>query len=342
MKYSTIAAAIALCSATSAFAQSNVTIYGVADVFAQYGKGNRSQVSLESGGLSGSRLGFKGTEDLGDGLKAIFQLESGVAFDTGTNTQGGRFWGRQAYVGLSSGWGSLTAGRQYVPQFLTMDATDPFGTGAGSAANSGIVSFPAVRADNSVAYGFPKLGDFSGSLLAAAGETNTGSQRNGNLYSADLHYAPGKLDLGLGLARMNRATDAGVASTYVLLTVCYDFDFLKATLGAQTVKNVTGAANTSDDRREYYGGVQVPVGAGSFSAAVYTGKVRDVDGTRATQYSIGYDYFLSKRTDLYVVGTAIKNGSLTAFTTDAATGAGPTVSAGVDAKALQFGIRHRF
>ena len=150
MKFRSTALAALLACSGSAFAQSNVTLYGVADVYMQFAKGDQSSKSLESGGLSGSRLGFKGREDLGDGLKAFFQLETGMAMDTGKTTQGGVFFGRQALVGLSGGFGSFSAGRQYTPHFIALDADDPFETGAGSAVSSGIVTVLASRANNSL------------------------------------------------------------------------------------------------------------------------------------------------------------------------------------------------
>jgi predicted porin len=86
----------------------------------------------------------------------------------------------------------------------------------------------------------------------------------------------------------------------------------------------------------------VPIGPGTLTAGVGTGKTKNVDGSKATQLSLGYDYSLSKRTNLYVIGTAINNGSGTAYTADAATGSGPPVSAGNNVHALLIGVRHRF
>ena len=99
-------------------ASSSVTIYGIADL----GVERLTNVGASGGGLTRmpgltgslpSRLGFRGSEDLGDGLKAIFTLEMGIGLDTGTFNQGGRAFGRQAFVGLSGPWGSVTLGRNY-------------------------------------------------------------------------------------------------------------------------------------------------------------------------------------------------------------------------------------
>ncbi|HEX7647654.1 MAG TPA: porin, partial [Noviherbaspirillum sp.] len=117
--------------AGGAAAQTAVSVYGLMDlgVVAESGGPGGSLLKLTSGISAGSRIGFRGTEDLGDGLKAKFVIESGIAADTGGVTQGGLVYGRQAFVGLDGHFGSLTAGRQYAPHFLAIDDIDPFGTG---------------------------------------------------------------------------------------------------------------------------------------------------------------------------------------------------------------------
>jgi hypothetical protein len=113
---------LALAAAGTASAQSSVTLYGIADAYVQYLDGEDGLTRLQSGGINGSRLGVRGSEDLGGGLKAIFTLETGINIDDGTTGQGGVFWGRQAFVGLGSDFGTLTAGRQYGSvYYLTSD-----------------------------------------------------------------------------------------------------------------------------------------------------------------------------------------------------------------------------
>src|SRR6516225_900911 len=117
MKMKLFAAAVAALAAGGAYAQSSVTLYGVVDAGVEYS--NHAQTSssshdvvrLNSGGMSGSRWGLRGVEDLGGGLKGIFVLESGFNIDTGTSGQGGRLFGRQAFVGMQSQYGQLTLGR---------------------------------------------------------------------------------------------------------------------------------------------------------------------------------------------------------------------------------------
>jgi predicted porin len=242
-------------------------------------------------------------------------------------------------VGLSGNAGTLTLGRQYVPHYNLVDDFDPFGTGAGSAAESGVVSITS-RANNSVVYQSPKLGDFSGSAMVALSENTTGTKSNGNLYSASLTYAPGALSLGLSVSDIKRSTDALVDAKYLLLTAAYDFGSFKLTGGAQTVQNLSG--DDSADRREAFAGVLVPVGTDTLSAGFGVSKAKDVSGYGAQQWTLGYAHPLSKRTKVYAFATHINNGSLTAYTADAATGAGPVTTEGKNVSALLLGIRHAF
>ncbi|WP_194722578.1 porin, partial [Noviherbaspirillum malthae] len=135
MKKSLIALAVLGTVAGASFAQTNVTVYGVADAgLARIDNGRVNTTALQSGQQSGSRIGFRGTEDLGGGLSAIFTLENGFNIDDGTLGQGGRLFGRQAFVGLQGGFGAVKLGRQYNPIRTAVENIDPFGLGlAGNA-----------------------------------------------------------------------------------------------------------------------------------------------------------------------------------------------------------------
>ncbi|PKO55512.1 MAG: porin, partial [Betaproteobacteria bacterium HGW-Betaproteobacteria-21] len=134
MQKKLIALAVAGLMSAPVFAQSNVTIYGIVDMgYKNLGNnvnsavGNRS--AIDSGQYSGSRLGFRGTEDLGNGLKASFVLETGINVDNGGFNQGNTAFARQSFVALSGGFGTVALGRQYTPQHILMSAVDPFGNG---------------------------------------------------------------------------------------------------------------------------------------------------------------------------------------------------------------------
>jgi predicted porin len=330
---------LAVAAASPAFAQSNVTIYGLIDMYAQVGRGDSTVYAVESGGKSGSRLGFKGSEDLGDGLSAVFVLEMGIAADTGLLTQGGLAFGRQSYVGFVGPFGQGSVGRQYTPQYTAIDESDPFGTAGGSAQASGIVTVLATRADNSFFYRSPALGP--GVTVSVLG--GLGQQVEGNINSAYIKYSANNLDVGLGYAHHNPVPSSGGDSASALvLTGGYDFGSFKLQGGMQAVKNASRLPATDDDRTEFYAGVHVPFGSDKLTVGAGTGKVDGVGGTTATQLSVGYVHVFSKLTDVYGIYSYIKNGDATAHTPNGGSGAGPAVSAGNDAQALMLGLRVRF
>ncbi|MDR0996132.1 MAG: porin, partial [Zoogloeaceae bacterium] len=185
-----LAVAGALASAP-ALAQTNVTIYGSIDMgFSHRGDNVASGVSsknaIDSGISAGNRLGFKGTEDLGNGLKALFTLEAGFEADTGDSTQSKRLFGRQAFVGLTSDTlGTVIAGRIYTPHYSLLSKIDPFAAGTvgqyRNVMNAGLKVggenvFDPTRVDNTVAYVSPS---FSGFNVTAAYSTNAFKQEGG-------------------------------------------------------------------------------------------------------------------------------------------------------------------
>src|SRR6185295_14397284 len=169
MKAIFVPAVVATSLAGSAFAQSNVTVFGGLDLAVAHGSGSiANQTQLASGYLAASRLAFKGFEDLGGGLKAGFWIESGFNADTGTgmtsnaNNQstgiagnGGLTFNRRSHLSVGGNWGEIRAGRDFVPQYLNIDDFDPFGlsgSGASQIINSAITGPTLVRASNSVSY----------------------------------------------------------------------------------------------------------------------------------------------------------------------------------------------
>ncbi|MBN3728710.1 porin [Burkholderia sp. Ac-20379] len=196
----------------TAHAQSSVTLYGIVDAGISYlstASGNR--YSMLSGGLSGNRWGLKGSEDLGGGLKAIFQLESGFAIGTGKSLQGGREFGRQAFMGLSSAqWGTVVFGRMYDPvvdlvQPLTADGAGgsvPFAT-PGDVDNNDF----SARVSNAVKY---ISRDYSGlqyeALYALGGVA--GSTGQGYTFSGAVSYTQGPFKLAAGYFQAANANAA--------------------------------------------------------------------------------------------------------------------------------------
>ena len=157
--YVTAAATVVAVSALSgaAHAQSNVTLYGIVDAAVEhYTNANPAGDGLTrvpglAGGMFPSRLGLRGSENLGNGLSAIYALENGLQPDTGNMNQGGRLFGRQAWVGLAGSWGALTVGRTYSMIYISTFDVDPFGP---STYGTGSLDpfLPNARHDNSISY----------------------------------------------------------------------------------------------------------------------------------------------------------------------------------------------
>jgi predicted porin len=336
MKKSLLALAVLGAFAGAASAQTNVTIYGVADAgISRFDNGSTTTTRLDSGIQSGSRIGFKGTEDLGGGLSAIFTLENGFNIDDGTLGQGSRLFGRQAFVGLSSASvGALKFGRQYNPIRAAVEGVDPFGLGlAGNASN--VFNVYGDRADNTINFTTANLSGFTGQLAYSLGEV-AGSNSIGRHVGLSLGYAAGPLSVILAHHDQNLAT-AGVAtgdSKTTLLAGTYDFGVAKLHAAYARNKGDTAAGVTSIDRDDAMLGVSAPIGAGRILAS-WIRRSDDISANRdADQIALGYTYDLSKRTNLYTSYARTKN--------ESAASLGGASAAGRDPSIFNVGVRHRF
>lgn len=332
MEYRVIAGACALAlSASCAQAQSFVKVYGVADAGIVLDRGGAagSSQNIGSGVASGSRLGFKGKEDLGGGMSAVFVVENGYNIDTGKAAQGGLLFGRQAYVGLSGAAGTISLGRQYAPYYKVMrDIADPFCTGlAGNAQNI----LPGLgRVDNSVEYQSPKWHGLSADVLYGAGEAAGDAARN-RTFDASATYEAGPLTLALTHHRHNDAT--GTAhDRNTMLVGRYRFGTVTAHAAFARNRNVLGHAS-----RDALLGVAVQAGAaGRVLASVIVHRDDGGSEAHARQAAIGYEYSLSKRTDLYTAYGHIVNRDGAAYTV------GDATNAGTGTTGINLGVRHVF
>ncbi|MDR6584927.1 porin [Herbaspirillum sp. BH-1] len=341
--------------ALPASAQSSVTIYGLIDTgYVIETGGAAGKVNKLTSGISGgSRIGFKGTEDLGGGMSAVFLLESGFQNDTGALGQGGLLFGRQSYVGLNGGMGSVLVGRQYTPQYMTLAMVDPFGTGyAGDAANlMPNTGNSSSRMDNTVKYISPKVAGFTGELAYGFGET-AGSTKAASQIGAAVQYSNGPLNVRLGFHGRNNDTTTAETSSgrSTLLGAVYDFGVLKLHGAYGINKGVnssplrsavnsygTGPVFASTDSADMLIGVTVPFGVQHTVLASYIHKndktARNQD---ANQVALGYRYSMSKRTDLYAMYAHISNKNGAPYTV------GSSIETGSGNSAWNFGIRHTF
>lgn len=225
MKKSCVAIALTYLGILPVYAQSSISLYGIVDASVQYvnniavaqdtgsaGKPvsyvNRSRTGFYSGGVWPDRWGIKGSEDIGDGLKAIFQLENGFSIGTGAFSSAGTEFNRQAYVGLSSArYGTFTMGRQYeaISDLLYVygpaNYTGSSGTYAGDVSNFDL----NIRVDNSIKYKTPTYLGFTGEVLYGLGNT-AGSLNSGSTLSTGVLYDSGSIAAGVAYLRMDNNT----------------------------------------------------------------------------------------------------------------------------------------
>jgi predicted porin len=306
----TLVAIAALAVVGAASAQSSVTLYGRID--ASIGSqrttnnGNVAGATVDAGtqilagAHTGNRWGMKGSEDLGGGLKAIFQLENGFSVDTGAAAQGGLLFGRQAYVGLTGGFGSLTVGRQYDLLDVAYGAYDAMGysgySSMGYAFNKGTGGDIIGRQNNAVIYSSPSMGGFTGSLAWAPGENKTAAVSAGNMYGLMAQYANGPIGVGAAW-QSNKAAGNVSAVTNYLIGGSYDLGAAK--LYGQYEGTNNKPANSKDNGWSL--GAVIPLGAPSLmvSYARENAKVAGNKVSDSTAFSLMVQYPLSKRTYVY-------------------------------------------
>lgn len=347
MKKSLLALAALCAFAGAASAQSSVTLFGVVDVNARQVKnGDTKQTQMGTDGLSSSRLGFRGVEDLGGGLKAGFWLESAVSADAGT-ANATRFWHRRATVSLMGSFGEVRLGRQLDPSYTAWGSYDTFNTN-GLGDLGALVTAPGtssatydtkVRIDNGVNYILPSnLGGFYGEVAVAPGEGTAGKKYIGTR----LGYAAGPVDVSLGYGQTDASLTTDDKQKVLSLGASYDLKVVK--LFGVVVQNKF----LSQKQRVSHVGVIVPVSAAgkfrvSFANSNLSGSTTagaSVDANDANQFALGYIHSLSKRTELYTTYAQIKNKG--ASTLAVGSISGYTVKAGDKSRGLEFGVKHSF
>lgn len=378
MKHPQLAALSVLALAASGACAQTVTLYGYLDTgierltnVAAAGGASLTRLPSQTGGMGPSRWGLTGSEDLGGGLKAIFTLESGFAPDKGSNntSQGGRLFGRQAFVGLTGSFGTVALGRQHTAMLWTNIDADPMGPAVyGIATLDG--AFAGPRSDNNISYR-GSWGGFTGFASYSLGRDNTNASTCAGELAGD-YKACKELSL---LAKYNAAGQWGAA---------LGFDEMRGGPGGSfglTNSNLT-------DRRTIGNGFvklgPVKLGAGLIKrnnealAAATTGKTarsdlafieadwaltqeinltplfarlkykNSADGSKATLFAMRASYALSKRTTVYAIAGRVSNKGAadlalstgTIATLDHAGSVGP--GAGGSQNGMMIGLRHSF
>jgi predicted porin len=332
---------IAAASVEVAHAQSSVTLYGLIATGIQYANNSAGgkQYQLSSGGPQADRVGFRGVEDLGGGLSTVFVLENGFSGTTGALGQGGDFFGRQAYVGVSSSkYGTLTLGRQYDESFWYIaNYSGAVAFGAAFSVHPGDMdNLISNHLNNSIAFKSVNYGGFSFGGIYSLGGIPGQFSRN-QIYSVGGRYDGGALSLGVSYvnarnpnysywgnnplssttgSNMSSLVYAGYASaktqqnfaagasykigslTLAALYTNVQFNKIGTEPGLPAV-GAPGSAkfNNVDVSASYFVAPDLQVGVGYTLTKGY-----DVNHATYQQANAGVDYFLSKRTDLYLIG----------------------------------------
>ena len=353
-----VALALSAVAAGMASAQTaNVTLYGIVDTYlaserigsgvipaagttpARSVAGVRTTL-MNGGGLSGSRWGLRGSESLGGGMNAIFVLENGFASDSGQLNQGGRLFGRQAYVGLNGGFGSVTLGRQYSPSFYVMcNSDDTFGgclTGFSAVANMGGFFANTLRQDNAVKYSTPSFGGVTASVAWALGEV-TGSSSAARTLGGNVEYKNGPIYVGVGFSDLKNGSATvpvtGSQKQYIV-GATYNFGVAYAGVTYMQNKEVNGVKT-----KPLIGSVTVPFGPARVGLQLAQAK-RD-GGAKQTSIGLLGEYDLSKRTELYGAYVQCKNKGL-ACSADGNVGASTATITNQTASVFALGVKHKF
>jgi predicted porin len=352
MKKSLIAMAVLGAAAGAAQAQSSVTLYGVVDLWAgrestTNAAGVKSNnTKLESGGLSGSRWGMKGSEDLGGGLKAVFTLENGFNADTGTAASSGNSFGRQAYLGLAGGFGTVTFGNVYSAMDDIAGASNSGFDSALSASNGvlavnggGLVAPGATTVSgndltvgyngnpkNAFKYVSPSFGGFSGGFSYSLDEAN-GIKADQTDFSVSYAAGPIAVNFAYEVQGDLGAKFIGGSSEDLKITALngsYDLGVAKLMASYGQVKMEDAKAT------DFQFGADIPLSSAlTLSAGYAQSKDNDALGNqKRTGFGVAATYSLSKRTTAY-----------TGFRTNKAKTGGTTDSKG---NLIAVGLKHTF
>jgi predicted porin len=359
MKRNVLALTVLVAATAGANAQSSVTLFGIVDTTLAFGKGsvaNRTQ--LAHSGNAATRIGFRGTEDLGGGMSASFWLEAGINTDNGSGaatnvnnqTTGGAMpalgggqgltFNRRSTVSLSSRLGELRLGRDYTSTFWNLVVFDPFGyNGVGNTvlAATGLgTATVQVRASNSIGYFLPgNMGGFYGQAQYFLGENlknGAPTEKDGTGANFRIGWAGGPVNVAVAHGRTDFA--AGDLST---TNVGGQYDFGIARVMGTYLREHVDAPARVNGRGGLIGAV-VPVGgSGEVRVSYSTYRVQAATSPRSSKVAIGYVHNLSKRSALYTTYARAKNSGGATLALNGSTTAANGSSSGVD-----FGFRHAF
>ena len=343
MKHTLIALAALSFAAAASAQSSSVTLFGVVDAsVARISSSGNSVTGMANGGNSSSRLGFRGEEDLGGGLKAGFWLEGSVGVDDGTAS--GFKFDRRSTVSLLGNFGEVRLGRDKTPAYQNLETFHAFGdTGMGAINGHNLISSSAAgtadgsnpkRNSNMVSYLLPKMGGVYGQISHSFGEQSGDSSLQSST-GLRLGYANGPLNVAgaYGVARGGTAA-AGVDYKTMNLGASYNF-------GVVTPMVLLASDRGNNKRVDLYSvGVKVPLGAGELRAAYTWYKDKKSNNADSQRLALGYGYKLSKRTELYAAVARMSNDDNAKRKLGSSLA--PTPIAGKSMTGYEIGMRHNF
>ena len=348
MKKSLIALAV-LAASGAAMAQSSVTLFGIVDTGFGYVKnsGGEKNVGLTTSGNATSRLGFRGVEDLGGGMKAGFWLEGQLDGDVG-NAAGLNFQ-RRSTISLMGNFGEVRMGRELTAGYVKTSSYDMFGqVGMGqflgwSPNVTGTVGdLNGIRANNMLSYYTPNFGGFTAAVNYGFGEV-AGSNKTNRYVGGYAAYDNGPLSVTLAVDKNNGSATGLSLNTdrsQWSLGGSYDLGMVKISALGQRVKLDDNMSLAERKYTNWMLGVSAPVGPGTVKAQYASYDLKD-SGNDAHQLSLGYVYDMSKRTAVYGTVSFLKNKDNAAVKLGG-NGLALAADMGRNQSGFQVGVRHAF
>lgn len=363
--------------ASVAHAQSSVTLYGMVDAGVVYinNQSGHSNIETVTGQTNGSRFGFRGTEDLGGGMKALFVLENGFDPSNGKLLQGARLFGRQSYVGLKSPYGAVTLGRQYDPM------TAYIGEIAATSFWAWVATHPGdfdnlnsnFRVDNAVKYTTPDMAGLQISGIYAPGGV-AGNLASKRIYTLGANYAHGPFTVAVAYDHLNNPSTSAYdgtiepgapgytspgkspvfsgylsANTMEIFGAGFQYSIASAKIGLVYTNtrfhNILRTASTPNTGSATFNSYEAN-GRYFFTPSFILGVSFDYTQARNAKYEqvdFGPDYFLSKSTDILAVGVWQHASGIDSTGKPAVAAIGSLGQSTTPTQiALKFSMRHRF
>lgn len=327
------------CAFSSAYAQSNVTLYGAVDEGVEYQNGGSgSTVRVSSGGLFATIYGMKGSEDIGGGLHVNFQLEQGFNAANGAAAVAADAFNRLAWVGVSGDFGELRIGRQKKPEYLFLNTEMDAMTVLSIASPLNNFNDVSVRSNNAIAYLSPTIYGITTQFMIAMRDTTTKPTNGLQLYNAVIRYVHGPLHLAAGYEQQQNT--AGTSLQRVLRAVgSYGIGHARIYLAYQSERQT----DNSEKLAIYEASGSYQIDPASRLALTYAyAHDRTGQGNNAQQVGLAYEYALSKSTVLYCAAGLIQNRNQADFGLSGTEYSGVTVTPGAYARGVILGMSHKF